>query len=253
MKCIVKGCENEAGENMLCLEHYDPQKKPAPAPKAHAVTPDGLTFESRMNLAAHTLFLVSGKIAGKLVRAYNGLFALSKEERAQIFEHIGTTELKKGRKTDSLAAFETAVKLDPANAEGFRRLGDAYVAVEDLEKACQSYNKALELNPEYEEVYESLGQVYYDQTNYEAALKCLTKARTLAPQNDKIAYLAGLAYDKLGALDKAIKFVETAIDLNPREVKYYYSLGFIYDSKDMKDKAVENFKKAVELEKGHVR
>jgi len=254
MKCIVKGCENEAVEAMMCRDHYDPRKSPPPAPQAQSGAPTGfMNLESRLNLAACTLFLVSGKLAGGLVRGYNKLFALTKAERARIFEHVGATVMKKGRKADSLVAFETAVKLDPANPEGFRKLGDAYAAAGNLPKAGESYNKALELNPNCEEVYEALGQVYYDQKNYEAALKCLTRARTFAPQNDAIAYLIGLAYDKLGVHDRAIQFVETAIDLNPREVKYYYSLGFIYDSKDMKDKALENFKKAVELEKGLAR
>jgi hypothetical protein len=69
MKCIVKGCQNEASENMLCAEHYDPEKKPAPAAKAHGAKPGGLNFESRLSLAAHTLFLISGKIAGRIVRS----------------------------------------------------------------------------------------------------------------------------------------------------------------------------------------
>ena len=252
MKCIVKGCENEAVGNMLCPDHYDPEKKAAPA-KASKPAHRGLaSLETRLNLAAHTLFLISGKVTGKIVNGYNNLFTLTKGERAQIFEHVGTSGLKKGRK-DSLTAFETAVQLDPTNAETHRKLGDAYVEVEKFDQACESYNKALELRPDYLEAYEALGHIYYDQANYDAALKCLTKARTLDAQNDRIAYLVGLTYDKLGLYDKAIKFVETAIDLNPREIKYYYSLGFICDSNGLKDKSVENFKKAVELEKGHAR
>jgi tetratricopeptide (TPR) repeat protein len=254
MKCIVRGCENEADEGALCREHYDPEKKPPPTPNARGGAPTGfMNLESRLNLAACTLFLISGKLAGGLVRGYNNLFALTKAERARIFEHIGSAVLKKGRKGDSLLAFEKAVQLDPANPGGFRRLGDAYAATGDLEKARESYAKALELNPDYEEVHEALGQIYYDQKNYEAAVESLTRARTFAPRSDTVAYLLGLAYDKLGAHEQAIKILETAIDLNPREVKYYYTLGFVYDSKGMKDKALESFKKAVELEKGLVR
>jgi len=250
MKCLVKGCEKDAVRQMLCEDHYDPEKKIAPSqPPAAKKSKESMPFGKRMSLAVHTMLIVSGKVAGNLVNAYNNVFELTKRERAEIFHALGSEDLKKGRQADSLAAFENAVELDPDNPEVHRKIGEAYLAADDFEKARQSLRKALELKPDYAEVYELLGAAYYNRDSFGPALTYLEKASQLSQDNDEVAYLLGMTHDKLKQFDKAIEFVQRAIDLNPRQVKYYYSLGFLFDSIGEKDKALENFKKSVELEK----
>lgn len=250
MKCIVKGCENEAVKQMLCEEHYDPAKQvPDDNKGAGKHTPEKPSLGRPLALFAHTALLISGKLAGKLVRGYSSLFTLSGQERAQILDHVASADLKKGHKARSLSAFENAAKLDPDNPEVYRRLGEAYLAAEEYEKACTTFRKVLELDPECAEVSEALGEAYYHCEDYKSAEKYLAKAKSLSQDSEKATYLLGMTYDKLGKVDKAIKFLQAAIDMNPRNVKYYYTLGFVYEANQMKDQALENFKKAVELER----
>ncbi len=250
MKCIVKGCENNVFEKMLCQEHYDPEKQVEDARTAKRNSAgEGLVMQRQASLLMHTALLVSGKIAGKLVRGYASLFSVSPQERALILDHLATADLKKGRKTKSLEAFQNAVKLDPENPATHFKLGEFYLASAQFDKACESFNSALELDPESVEVCQALGEAYYNCEDFKSALKYLRKAVRLSPHNEKINYLIGLTHDKLGSFENAIKFLQAAVDLNPRNIAYYYSLGFVYESNGKKDQALENFKKALELEK----
>ncbi|HIJ66236.1 MAG TPA: tetratricopeptide repeat protein [Candidatus Hydrogenedentes bacterium] len=250
MKCIVKGCKKEASKRRLCEDHFDPDNEAASDEQSQDETLPARPAGARTAaLFGHTALLVCGKIAGRLVRAYNNLFALTSQERAQILDHIAATDMKRGRRTRSLATFENAVKLDPENPEVYRKLGKAYLAAEQFEKARDTFQTALKLDPKCMEVHEALGEAHYHCEDYKSAVKHLEKAFSSAPENHQAAYLLGLAHDKLGAFEKAVKFLQAAIDLSPRNVKYYYSLGFVYECKGMKDEALENFKKAVELER----
>jgi tetratricopeptide (TPR) repeat protein len=250
MKCLVKGCENDAFQNMLCKDHFDPEKQPPKNAVTAGKTPRGrMSVGRQTSLAAHAALLLSGKLAGSLVKGYKGLFSLTPKEQAQIFEHIGSTSLKEGREADSVSAFESAVELDPDNPDALCKLGKAYAATGEHEKARNCFGKAVGLAPDDAEALQAMGEACYSCEDFESALQHLTKARSLSPQSDQIAYLIGLTYDKLGAFEKAVKSLQSAVNMNPREAKYYYSLGFTYDSNGMKEKALENFKKAMELEK----
>ena len=250
MKCIVKGCDKDVFQQMLCKNHYDPDKQTDAEERGVSAEPTlGISAAQRLSVAAHAALLVSGKLAGRMVNGYKRFFTLTKSERAQVLSHIGSSELRKGHKADSLAAFENAVKLNPADPEALFSLGGAYMVAEEFRKAAETYVALLELDPDRQEVFELLGEAHYHSGEYDDALEWLLKARTLNGQNVKVTYLLGWTYDKLDSFEKAVKFLQAAVDLSPRTAKYYYSLGFTYDTHGKKDKALENFKRAMELEK----
>jgi tetratricopeptide (TPR) repeat protein len=251
MKCIVKGCENEAVKQNLCEEHYDPNKLAEDGEKAAGAV-ETLPIERHASLLLHSALLVSGKLAGRLVQGYKALFSVSPHERAQILDHLACADLKKGRKAKSLEALKRAAKMDPENPQTHFKLGECYMASGENKKACESFNKVLELDPESVEACRALGEAHYSCKDFKPALKILRKGHKLSPQSEKINYLIGLTHDKLGSYDDAIKFLQAAVDMNPRRVEYYYSLGFAYESSGDKDQALLNFKKAVELERNKV-
>ncbi len=248
MKCIVKGCKNEAVKQNLCREHYDPEQPAADeitAAAARTIMPVG----QRASLLMHSALLVSGKIAGSLVHGYRRLFSISSNERAQILDQVAKANFKKGRRSKSLDALKLAVRTDPENPMAQLKLGEFYLTSGEYEKACQSLGKALELAPDSVEICQALGEAYYHREEYKSALKFLKKGHKLSPENEKLNYLIGLTHDKLGSQQDAIKFLQIVIDMNPRCVEYYYSLGFAYESSGNKDEALLNFKKAIELER----
>lgn len=251
MKCIVKACEQDVFMQDLCEEHYDPEKHAA-GKEGVARQPTGgemMPLRRRITLLIHTALLISGKVAGRLVQGYTNLFSLSAQERAEILDYLATADLKKGRETRSLAAFENAARLDPANPAVHFRLGEAYLVSERFEEACASLERALELDSESPEANQRLGEAYYNREDFKAALSCLQKAHQSLAQSEKLNYLIGLTHDKLGSFKNAVKFLQAAVDINPRSIEYYYSLGFVYESHGDKDEALASFKKAVELEK----
>lgn len=250
MKCIVKGCENDVFKQNLCEGHYDPEKRAEDAGTAAGkAIGEGMALGRQVSVLMHTALLLSGKIAGKLVRGYTGLFSVSAQERAQILDYLASSELKKGQKAKSLSSLKNAVELDPENPVTHFKLGKFYAESEQFEQAYVSFHTALELDPGAVEVQQALGETYYNCDDFKSALKHLQKVLKVSPQNDKVNYLIGLTHDKLGSFDNAVKFLQAAVDINPRCIEYYYSLGFVYESNENKERALQNFKKAVELER----
>jgi len=249
MRCIVKGCEKEVFKNRLCEDHYDPEAPQAEEEKAPAKRIRKHTPKDQLAMLGYGALVISGKIAGGLVHGYNKVLSLTREERAEILNHIGLSSLKKGQNAKSVAAFEDAVQLEPGNLEAHFALGHAYAAAERFDKACESFTTVLELNPEYDGAHAALGDAWYCCGEFTSALKHLKEAAKRAPNNDVVCHQLGLTYEKLGAFKDAARFLQKACDLRPRNVKYYYSLGFLYEANGMKDEALQNFKKAMELEK----
>jgi Tfp pilus assembly protein PilF len=57
-----------------------------------------------------------------------------------------------GRASEALAHFEKAVQLDPESAAAHAALGEAYLALGEIDKARESLRRCLDLNPKDEEL-----------------------------------------------------------------------------------------------------
>ncbi len=88
---------------------------------------------------------------------------------------------------------QEAVILDPELAEGYARLGTAYLESREWKKqwkkARQAFEKALTLNPDLAEAHDGLGLIaLYDKKDIHGARAHFEKALSLAPASQKILY-----------------------------------------------------------------
>jgi tetratricopeptide (TPR) repeat protein len=165
----------------------------------------------------------------------------------------------------ALAELETAVKLNPANAELHYQLARLLYVEMRIPESIAASEKALALFPEYTEVYSNLGLCYevmaqiekarenyelaialtgkqgsrdeWPYVNYgafltkqgepERALLLLKEALTRNPKSVKACYYMGRALGKLGRGEEAKPFLEEAIRLDPADSGAYYELGML--------------------------
>jgi tetratricopeptide (TPR) repeat protein len=81
----------------------------------------------------------------------------------------------------AVAAFEEAIKLDPADPTGYDEIGWTYGHYmgddrEVKQRGVDYLEEAIAQDPEYGLAYRHLGQVYYDLRNYEETIVSLDKA-----------------------------------------------------------------------------
>ena len=132
---------------------------------------------------------------------------------------------------DAEAQLLRAVELEPANADNYRMLGDAYERAGAAYEALRSYRQAVELGPKDYKNEFTLGWFYRRQGRYKEAVEHLSNAVKLEPSYSRGRSLLAEAYTDTGQFAKAI---ETMKGLNPwtADANYQYGMILMYQSKD---------------------
>lgn len=67
-----------------------------------------------------------------------------------------------GKMDQSISHYLEAIKIDPAFADAYSNLGNAYKAAGNMDEAMICYNKAISLEPNYAEAYANLAAANKD-------------------------------------------------------------------------------------------
>ena len=73
----------------------------------------------------------------------------------------------------------------PDDAEIFKKSGDLFMKMNNVDEAEKNYLEAVEINPEYSDAYVSLGIVYQSLKETEKAVKMFDEALDIDPNNYK--------------------------------------------------------------------
>jgi tetratricopeptide (TPR) repeat protein len=76
-----------------------------------------------------------------------------------------------GRWKDAVEMYQTAIAVDPANADLHNNMGTAYEEMGDLECAEKAYQEAIALRPEDSMTYYNLGSLYEEQQRKQEAIR----------------------------------------------------------------------------------
>jgi tetratricopeptide (TPR) repeat protein len=110
-------------------------------------------------------------------------------DTAAAFTNIGVVYYQQGKFDDAVQQMQQALAIDPNDAETYYMLGATYVQQQKLDEAENSFNKAIELKPDLAAAYTGLGNVQLARKNFEEAIKTLQRATTLQPDQAE-AWLA---------------------------------------------------------------
>ncbi len=113
-------------------------------------------------------------------------------------------------------------------ADVFRRMGDAYKALDDWESAASNYVRAFDLNPAEPRYALEVAVAYHQLKDYETALDYYDKRIGLGPDAWSI-YLnaAGCAYN-LENYEKAVGYLEQVVGLDSTRERAYALLSDAY-------------------------
>jgi Tfp pilus assembly protein PilF len=193
----------------------------------------------------------------------------------------GDAAFAKGETDTALAAFNAAIRLDPANGKAYHKRANVRIREGDVGKAVADFAEAIRLDPTNALAYAGRGVAYQHRGHLDRAIADFSHAIRLAPtlaiaycgrgrayqekgdlagtivdQTEAIrldgklaaAYLCrGIAYGKKRDVDKAIADLSDAIRLDPELAEAYKSRGDVYLKKGEKDKAGVDFTRAKEL------
>src|ERR1700691_6282764 len=77
---------------------------------------------------------------------------------------------------NALAALQNAANCLPDDAEAHSNLGNALIAVNQLDAAVTSFRRALVITPNFAEAHNNLGNALIELRQFDAAVECYRKA-----------------------------------------------------------------------------
>ena len=123
---------------------------------------------------------------------------------------LGQIALFRGRFDDALTFTQRELALNPANANAFSQLGDAYVRQSRWDDAIGALQKSIWLNPYYSAPYILLGRAYAKKEQHAAAEGMFRRAIEYDPNNRTAHYLLAQLLQQLGRTDEAKREFEIA-------------------------------------------
>ena len=160
------------------------------------------------------------KMAEKLAPQYPKAF--------DVWNIMGAAAAQLEQFDQAIIAFQKALEIRPADAQGYNNMGTAYKMQEQFEEAANCYKRALELKPDYAEAHSNLGGVLQKQGNFEEAIASCHKSLVLNPNHAEAHYNLGVTLIDLQEFDQAIVALKKAISLRPDYAEAGNNLGRMY-------------------------
>jgi Tfp pilus assembly protein PilF len=135
---------------------------------------------------------------------------------AQAATTRGQTLARSGRSAEALAEFDSAIELDPHNAQALYGRGLLHQGEKQHQLAIEDFTAANGLMPQQAEPLLGRALSYLALDKASEAAADLDEAVQADPQNAQTWTTRGLAYERLGDKTKAAASYSRALNLHPR-------------------------------------
>ncbi|MCL4502694.1 MAG: tetratricopeptide repeat protein [Deltaproteobacteria bacterium] len=139
--------------------------------------------------------------------------------------NLGNYYLHRGEIKQALAAYDTALKIEPRAAMVLVNAAMAYAQIGEKDRAEKSLVKANKIAPENAAAHFNLGLLKAEQDRGKEAERELREAFRLDPKMAQAAYNLCILTVK-DRPEEALSWCRKAAELNPQEPKYAYTLAF---------------------------
>jgi tetratricopeptide (TPR) repeat protein len=150
---------------------------------------------------------------------------LSRPDQWASHYNLGNYYLDRRELKQAIAAYDTALKLEPRAVLAMVNESMAYVRMGENKKAGESLKKALKVAPDNAAANFNMGLLKAEENDPGGAEMHLKSALKADPQMAQAAYNLCVLLSK-DHLDEAIGFCRQAADLRPQEARYAYTLAF---------------------------
>ena len=206
----------------------------------------GLRHRLPSSLAAISGSAAAGTATGNVAR-----------EHLLIARHHAERRSREGLEK-AIASFQSAIALDPDNAEAYSGLAAAYslLGIYDFWRPREAFGpadtmarRALELDPASGEAHLAMGLVAaVGHWDWETARAEIERAVALAPDSAEAWYWRGGALAAQGLFEEAIASTETARALDPTSPVINVALGWRFFQARRNDEAIAQSHHAIELD-----
>jgi len=183
----------------------------------------------------------------------SNLFALTIQSSAGL-ESLANGALTKGidlymngNYKEAVKEFQRSMGLAPASANSIQAanyMANAYLKLDDTEKAIKAYKTSLKLNPFVEDTHAKLGNLYFSLERYEEAEEEYKEVVKLN-SNGVNYYALGQVYLATERYDEAENIFNKVRRLSPEKTDGYFGLGQALSGQERYDEAITQFEEAL--------
>jgi tetratricopeptide (TPR) repeat protein len=157
--------------------------------------------------------------------AYQTALKLNPDD-AEAYWGLAQLLSQQGKTAAAVAYWNRAVTLDPqkANAEGYLNLGNALLEQGKTQQAIDRYLEALRRDPHFAAAYNNLAEALLLQERWQQAIECYHRAIEQLPEPAWAYYKLGNLLLKLRQYAEAAAALRHSIALNPNYAWAYHNL-----------------------------
>jgi len=168
--------------------------------------------------------------------------SIDKDSKDPKAHYIKASTLNYMKKYDeAVKSFESAINLNPNDAESYSGIGDAYYDLKKIDLALEAYKKATELKNAPDRAFARIGQIYSEQKKDDKSLEAyyIAKSKISKKSNSYINTLFNIG--KFETTNKNYDKAEVAymelLQLSPKDFETYERLIQIFYVKNEYEKA----------------
>ena len=135
-----------------------------------------------------------------------------------LWNRLGTAYLADGQYQKAVDAFQKQIEANPYDEASYVLMAASYEGMQRYEDAIAKYQKAIEISPLLPSAHEGLGSLYAKLKRWNEAVPELEKAASLQDKNPLIQVSLGQAYIATGQTGKGMAAFDKAIALSPTAV-----------------------------------
>lgn len=150
----------------------------------------------------------------------------------EAYIHLGNACANMGLFDEALAAFKSALIVDPSSGEALYSIGNIHLLRDEKLKAVEYYNKAEEAGFERAELYQIMAGIFFEANDSAQALRNITRAIAVSPFDGELRlfktriYLADEKYEQaIETLDEMQKVLPDAFEAYDLRAQIYCGLG----------------------------
>lgn len=161
--------------------------------------------------------------------------------------NLGVLYQAEKRTADAIAAYEAALRLDPAFLPAVLNLVHSYDAAGRDHDALRLLEGALVTFPREGQLHYSLGLLLVELDRAEDAVESLRAAAALLPAHPRVRYNLGLLLGQLGRDDEAEVVLRDALSLAPADPDVRFALATFYADRERWADALPHAQRLAEL------
>ncbi|MGA2181583.1 MAG: tetratricopeptide repeat protein [Bryobacteraceae bacterium] len=168
--------------------------------------------------------------------------------RAEIYSRIGAAQKRKGDVNAALASYAAANKFMPNDARPIVEIALIYDQSGRPDLARSTYESALKLDPENAQAMNNLAYLKAEeQVDLDRALSLAERARQKMPDNVDVQDTLALIYVRKNLTDEALRMMRDLVGKRPNNPVYHYHLALALYQKGDKGAAKKELLTALSL------